>query len=85
MLTDRTGDYERIFDREKHQRLTQAISNTCLDIIELCFDFRKLLQDLKASSLKRILKPITLDGKFEEAIQRFRAHRKVVEKRKLAI
>jgi len=80
LLTARTGDYERIFDRQKHQRLTQAISKTYLDIIELCLDFRKLLQDQKASSLKRIWKPISLDGKFEEAIQRFREHRKNVEK-----
>lgn len=56
------------------------ISNTYLDIIELCFDFRKLLQEQKTSSLKRILKPISIDGKFEEAIQRFREHRKIVDK-----
>lgn len=80
LLIARTGDYERIFDGEKHQRLTQAISNTYLDIIELCLDFRILLQGQKASSLKRIWKPISLDGKFEEAIQRFREHRKIVEK-----
>src|ERR1700730_1062244 len=75
-----TGDYERIFAREKHQRLTQAISNAYLDIIKLCLDFRKLLQGQKASSLKRIWKPLSLNAEFDDAIQRFRAHRKIVEK-----
>jgi hypothetical protein len=38
------------------------------------------LQGQKASSLKRIWKPLSLDGEFDEAIRRFREHGKTVEK-----
>jgi hypothetical protein len=38
------------------------------------------LQGQKASSLRRIWKPLSLDAEFDEAIQRFRTHRKTVEK-----
>jgi hypothetical protein len=39
----RLGDYERTFDREKHSRLVQALSNVYFDIIFLCMDLRKLI------------------------------------------
>lgn len=78
------GDYERIFNREKHRRLTQSITNTYLDIVQLCSDFRTLLREQKASSLKRIWKPLSLDTHFEDAVQRFREHKKTVEKEAVA-
>ncbi|KAK0118571.1 hypothetical protein ONS95_007457 [Cadophora gregata] len=75
----RFRDYERIYCREKHQRLTQALSNAYLDIIELCTQFRKTILEQKTSSLRRLLKPVSLDRQFDEAIERFRQHKKSVD------
>jgi hypothetical protein len=74
------GDYQRIFDQEKHRRLSQSISNAYLDIIRLCFDFKELFREHRSSSLTRIWRPFALNTHFEDAIQRFREHRKSVEK-----
>ena len=73
------GDYERIYDRRKHQRLTQALSYAYLDIILLCTEFRKLIRKQTTSSVHRILKPLSLDRQYDEALERFRQHRQNVD------
>lgn len=73
-----SGDYERIYDTRKHQRLTQALSNAYLDIIVLCTEWRKLLSEQKTSSLKRLFKPLSSNKTFDEAVERFRQHREAV-------
>ena len=75
----RPGDYERIFDREKHPRLVQALSNVYLDIIVLCMDLRKLICNQKKSVLNRIVKPVSLDHQFDQVLRRFREHKSDVE------
>ena len=76
------GDYQRIFDSKKHQRFTQALSVAYLDIISLCTEFKTLLRNQKKSAAKRIFQPLspTLKEHLEDAIVRFRKHRKVVDK-----
>ena len=74
-----SGDYERIYNRSKHQRLTKALSDAYLDIIVLCTQFRKTIREQKTSSVRRIIKPLSLDRQFDEAIERFRQHRQTVE------
>ncbi|KAG4436826.1 hypothetical protein IFR05_007675 [Cadophora sp. M221] len=76
----RFQDYERIYGREKHQRLTQALSNAYLDIIVLCAQFRKTIHEQKSSTLRRLYKPLSLNRQLDEAVERFREHRKNVEK-----
>ncbi|KAL2064621.1 hypothetical protein VTL71DRAFT_3758 [Oculimacula yallundae] len=78
-ILPRFRDYERIYSREKHQRLTQALSNAYLDIIVLCTQFRKTLREQKASSFRRLLKPMSLDRQFDEAVERFRQHKKAID------
>jgi hypothetical protein len=73
------GDYERIYNGEKHKRLTQALSNAYLDIITLCSEFRKTIRGQRNSKVRRILKPLAFDKEFDEAIDRFRQHRQNVE------
>ena len=53
-----------------------------LDIISLCTEFKTLLRDQKISSLKRIFQPLSpaLNARLEEAVLRFRNHRKAVDK-----
>ncbi|PVH79019.1 hypothetical protein DL98DRAFT_421132 [Cadophora sp. DSE1049] len=75
----RFRDYERIYSREKHQRLTQALSNAYLDIIVLCTQFRKTILEQKSSSLRRLFKPVALDRQFDEAVECFRQHKKNVD------
>jgi hypothetical protein len=72
------GDYERIFDAQKHQRLTEAISNVYLDIIVICTEIRKSIQEQSKSSLNRFLKPLCLDTELDDAIERFRNHKILV-------
>jgi hypothetical protein len=74
-----SGDYERIYNGQKHQRLTQTLSNAYLDIITLCTEFRKSILEQKSSKVRRILKPLSFDKQFDGAIDRFRQHRKNVE------
>ena len=74
-----TGDYERIYSREKHQRLTGALSNAYLEIIVLCTQFRKTIREQKISSFRRLIKPLSLDRQFDEAVERFRQHKKNVD------
>jgi len=76
------GDYQRIFDSVKHQRLTQALSTAYLDIISLCTEFKTLLRGQKSSTAKRLFQPLSpaLKIHLEEAVLRFRQHRKAVEK-----
>ncbi|KAH7348858.1 hypothetical protein BKA65DRAFT_550923 [Rhexocercosporidium sp. MPI-PUGE-AT-0058] len=74
----RFRDYQRIYGRQKHQRLTQALSNAYLDIIVLCTQFRKTIREQK-SSFRRLVKPLSLDRQFDEAVERFREHKKMVE------
>jgi len=53
-----------------------------LDIISLCTEFKTLLRNQKISSLKRIFQPLSpaLNARLEEAVLRFRNHRKAVDK-----
>jgi len=76
------GDYQRIFDREKHQRFAQTLSRAYLAIITLCTEFRTLLRAQSTSSIKRMLKPLSpaLNAHLEGAVERFRQHRKEVDK-----
>ncbi|KAF4631653.1 hypothetical protein G7Y89_g6473 [Cudoniella acicularis] len=73
------SDYERIFDRNKHQRLTQALADAYLDIIILCTQFRKTIRNQKNSAIRRVLKPLSIDTQLEDAVERFRQHRQNVE------
>jgi hypothetical protein len=77
-----SGDYQRIFDGTKHQRFTQALTSAYLDIITLCTEFTALLRNQKKSSMKRIFQPLSpaLNYQFEDAVKRFRQHRKEVDK-----
>ena len=81
ILPNSQGDFQKIFDVRKHQRFNQALAAAYLDIIVLCTDFRTLLQNQK-KSVKRLFQPISpaLNSQLEEAIVRFRNHRKEVEK-----
>jgi hypothetical protein len=65
----------------KHQRFSQALAATYLDIIVLCTEFRNLLLSQKKSTVKRLLQPISpaLNSHLEEGIVRFRNHREQVE------
>lgn len=45
----------------------------------LCTQFRKSIREQKASSFRRILKPLSLDRQFDEAVERFRQHKQNVE------
>ncbi|TVY93107.1 Ankyrin [Lachnellula willkommii] len=78
-ILPRFRDYERIYDRQKHQRLTQALSNAYLDIIVLCTKFQRSLREQRTSSVRRLLKPLSSDNQFDEAIDLFRQHRNNVE------
>jgi hypothetical protein len=71
-----------IFDARKHQRFTQTLSVAYLDIIQLCTEFKTLLQTQEKSTMKRIFQPLspTLNARLEEAVARFRKHRKEVDK-----
>ncbi|KAF4638043.1 hypothetical protein G7Y89_g25 [Cudoniella acicularis] len=81
-ILPRLRDYQRIFDSKKHGRLTQTLSAAYLDIITLCTEFKALLQSQKKSSMQRIFKPLSpsLNASLEGALERFRKHRKEVEK-----
>lgn len=79
-LLPRFKDYGRIFDLEKHPRLRQVLSETYFDIITLCIKFREILQSQTRSSLKRFSRPLLLDVQYEDALERFRNHKKMVEK-----
>lgn len=78
----RKGDYQRIFESAKHQRLTYTLSAAYLDIIVLCTEFRRLLLSQKTSSMARVFKPLSssIDAQLESAVSRFRDHRQAVEK-----
>ncbi|PMD21213.1 hypothetical protein NA56DRAFT_572794 [Hyaloscypha hepaticicola] len=78
-ILPRFRDYERIYNGQKHQRLTQALSNTYLEIITLCSEFRKTIRGQKNSKVRRLLKPLAFDKQFDEAIDRFRQHKQNVE------
>ncbi|TVY39940.1 hypothetical protein LOCC1_G005838 [Lachnellula occidentalis] len=80
-ILPRFRDYERICDRQKHQRLTQALSNAYLDIVVLCTKFQRSLGEQNNSSLRRMLKPLSSTNQFEDAIDLFRQHRNNVEAR----
>lgn len=77
-----SGDYQRIFDGQKHRRFTQAVSTAYLDIIVLCTEFKDLLRSQKKSALRRVLQPLSpaLNEHLQEAVARFRQHRKEVDK-----
>jgi hypothetical protein len=76
------GDYQRIFNPEKHQRFTQVLSVAYLDIVVLCTEFKNLLRNQKKSGVKRIFQPLSpaLNSRLDEAVLRFRQHRKGVDK-----
>jgi hypothetical protein len=77
-----TGDYQRIFDVQQHQRFMQALAATYVDIIFLCTEFKTLLRNQKTSTVRRFLHPLspTLNARLDEALERFRKHRKAVDK-----
>lgn len=77
-ILPRFRDYEQIYNGQKHRRLYQALSNTYLDIIKLCSEFRKSILEQKDSKVRRLLKPLSFDKQFDEAIERFRQHRQNV-------
>lgn len=79
-LLPRFRDYGRIFDSKKYPRLSQALSETYLDIINICMEFREILQSQTRVSLKRLSRPLLLDVQYEDALERFRNHRKAVVK-----
>ncbi|KAE9367461.1 hypothetical protein N431DRAFT_348615, partial [Stipitochalara longipes BDJ] len=81
-ILPRFREYQRIFDSDKHQRFTQALSAAYLDIISLCTEFKTLLRNLKKSAVKRIFQPLSpaLNAQLEDAVLRFRQHRKTVDK-----
>ncbi|KAH6684268.1 hypothetical protein B0J14DRAFT_572528 [Halenospora varia] len=81
-LLPRFRDYQRIFDGEKYLRLTHAISTAYLDIIVLCTEFTRLLRGHEKSHVKRFFQPHSpaLNSHLDQAISRFREHRKTVEK-----
>lgn len=79
-LLPRIKDYGRIFSLEKHSRLRQALSETYFDIINLCMKFREIMQSQMRMSLKRFSKPLLLDVQYEDALEQFRRHKKIVEK-----
>lgn len=79
MLTELPGDYERIYNKTKHQRLTQALSRAYLEIIVFCTEIRNSIRQQKTSSFRRLIKPLSLDREFEEAVSRFRQHKQNVE------
>ncbi len=66
----------------KHQRLTQALSTAYLDIINICTEFQELLRVQRKSVFKRVLQPQTptVNAHLEDVLDRFRKHRKSVEK-----
>lgn len=76
------GDYQRIFDGQKHQRFTHALSMAYLDIILLCTEFKSLLRIQRRSSVRRILQPLSpaLNSHLDDAINRFKLHRESVDK-----
>jgi len=78
-LTFLPGDYERIYHLQKHPRLAQALSKAYLEIIKLCTEFQTSIRELTASSVRRILRPLSLDLQFDAAIECFREHRQIVE------
>ncbi|PMD18939.1 hypothetical protein NA56DRAFT_576182, partial [Hyaloscypha hepaticicola] len=81
-LLPRFRDYQRIFNGRKHQRLTEALSTTYLDIIIICTEFRGFLRAQRKSVVKRVLQPQTpaINAHIENVLDRFRKHRKSVEK-----
>ncbi|RDW62396.1 hypothetical protein BP6252_11829 [Coleophoma cylindrospora] len=81
-ILPRFRDFQKIFDVQKYQRFNQALAAAYLDIIVLCTEFRTLLQDQKKSTVKRLFQPVSpaLNSHLQEAIVRFRNHRKKVEK-----
>jgi hypothetical protein len=76
----KTGDYERIYDLQKHARLTQALSNAYLDLIVLCTQFRAIIRDHQTSKIRRIFKPLSINHQADDAIKKFQRHRKEVVK-----
>jgi hypothetical protein len=77
-----TQDYQRIFAHSKHPRLTQAISEVYLDIIELCMEFKKSIKAQRKNGFLRLIQPLNanLERQLEEAVTRFRLHRKKVDR-----
>lgn len=52
-----------------------------LDVIVLCIDFRNMLRhQTKSRGLPRVLKPVGFECQFSDAVQRFRKHRRRVER-----
>jgi hypothetical protein len=45
----------------------------------LCYDIRKAIREQKSSSIRRVLKPLSLDRQIEKAIEQFRQHKQNVE------
>lgn len=81
-LIPRFRSLQRIFDPQKHHRLMTALSNSYLDIILLCIRFQTILKSQRKSKLARVFQPLSpaLNAELDDAVKRFRDHRKMVEK-----
>ncbi|TGO62599.1 hypothetical protein BOTNAR_0111g00170 [Botryotinia narcissicola] len=80
-ILPRLRDYQAIFDQEKYPKFTQSLSAAYLDIIILCSDFKNILAGQKSSFVKRMRSPLStsLGAQLDNAVQKFREHRKAVE------
>lgn len=65
-----------------HPRLNHLLSLAYLDIIVFCTECKKSMSALQRSSVKRIFQPLSpaLNTQLDDAVQRFRTHRKLVDK-----
>ncbi|KAM0136395.1 hypothetical protein ACHAP3_004625 [Botrytis cinerea] len=80
-ILPRLRDYQAIFDQQKHPKFTQTLSAAYLDIIVLCSEFKSILTGQKSSFFKRLRSPLStsLEVQLDNAVQKFREHRKAVE------
>jgi len=66
----------------KHARINEMISQTYLDIIELCAEIKVMIKTQQKSLIKRTVQPLCgkIENKLKDAEARFRTHTKNVEK-----
>jgi len=81
-ILPRFRSLQRIFDPQKHRRLMTALSNSYLDILLLCNRIQTTLKTQRQSKLARVFQPLSssMDIELDDAVNRFRDHRKVIEK-----
>ena len=68
--------YEGLFPRE--ERLIQALSAVYYDLLEFCYEAKKILRKPKRAMFSTSWK--TFERKFGQTIIRFKQHQKTVEK-----